>query len=355
MLQYAHEENVFPRGERMAVTIEDVAREARVSIATVSRVMNSSKTVSPKLQQRVNDAIRKMNFRPNVLARGLITNRTSTIGVVVSDIANPVFGVLTKGINSVCQAKGYTVIICESDGKRKKELSLLEKLSEQKIDGLLFAGVDVDRDLVDRMLLHDYPVLLVTQEESYGETRLNTVAHDNRQAAFDEVEFLVSCGHKRIAIISGPENDYSSGTRRLEGYLAGMEQFGMKVPHTYIRHGDFSFKAGYSGMRKIYEESAQLPTAIIACSDLMAVGAMQYARDMGLSIPEQISFMGFDDSALSRYTTPSLSTVRIAYFEEGELAAKTLINGIEDGLCDQPTVRYIPHMIIRRGSVACVK
>ena len=338
----------------MAVTIEDVAREANVSIATVSRVMNNTKAVSPELQERVFNAIRKTSFRPNVLARGLITNCTYTIGVVISDISNPVFGILTKGINSVCQEKGYTVVICESDGKRKKELTLLEKLAEQRIDGLLFAGVDVNRELIDCMLCLDYPVVLVTQEESYGENRMVTVAHDNQRATFDAIDFLVSCGHRRIAFIGGPVNDYSSGVKRLEGYHMAMEKHGLQTPVTYIEHGDFSFDAGFGAMKRIYEESEQLPTAVMACSDLMAIGAMQSARNLGLSIPEDVSFMGFDDSELARYSTPSLSTVRISYFDEGMLAAQELFRCMENGQGEKVNKSYIPHKIIRRGSVSCV-
>ena len=339
----------------MAVTIEDVAREANVSIATVSRVMNNTKAVSPELRERVFSAIRKTSFRPNVLARGLITNRTYTIGVVISDISNPVFGVLTKGINSVCQDRGYTVVICESDGKRKKELALLEKLAEQRIDGLLFAGVDVNRELIDRMLCLDYPVVLVTQEESYGENRMMTVSHDNQRATFDAIDFLVSCGHRRIAFIGGPVNDYSSGEKRLEGYRLAMAKHGLETPGTYIEHGDFSFDAGFSGMKRIYEESEKLPTAVMACSDLMAIGAMQCARNMGLSIPEDVSFMGFDDSELARYSTPALSTVRISYYDEGVLAAEELFRSMDSENGEETNIRYIPHKIIRRGSVNCLR
>ena len=163
----------------MAVTISDVAREANVSISTISRVINNSKTVSPELKEHVFKVIEKTGYRPNVLARGLITKQTQTIGLVVSDISNSVIGTVARGINSVCQDKGYTVVMCETYGKAEREVELLNKLSEHRIDGLVFAGVDVNHKLTSHMLNMEYPVVLVTQQESCGETLVNTVIHDN--------------------------------------------------------------------------------------------------------------------------------------------------------------------------------
>ncbi|MFI3173535.1 MAG: LacI family DNA-binding transcriptional regulator, partial [Eubacteriales bacterium] len=140
----------------MAVTIADVAKEAGVSISTVSRVINNTKVVSPELRQKVFDVIEKNNFIPNALAQGLVTNRTKVIGVVVPDISNSVFGELTKGINEVCSQKGYTIMVCESGGKEEKELQLLKVLEDRKIDGILFAGVDVNERLVDAMKEKEY-------------------------------------------------------------------------------------------------------------------------------------------------------------------------------------------------------
>jgi len=337
----------------LAITIEDIAREAGVSIATVSRVMNGTKSVSEELKQRVLHVIKCNNFRPNTLARGLITNQTYTIGVIISDIGNPVFGALTKGINRVCQGRNYTVIICESDGNREKELALLEKLSEQRIDGLLFAGVDVSEPLAQKMLEMDYPTVLVTQEEYGGMKHLPTVVHDNAEAIRDAVDFLASSGHSRIAFIGGPENDYSSGIKRLEGYLAALRSLGFEPPESYIEHGNFSFESGYECMKRIYEENRNLPTAVMVCSDLMAIGAIQCARSLGIEVPEEISIMGFDDSELAMYSTPALSTVRISYQDEGVAAAEELFRRIEGG-DRQPTIRYIPHKVIRRSSVCRV-
>lgn len=340
----------------MAVTIADVAREANVSISTISRVINNSKTVSPELKKHVFEVIERVGYRPNVLARGLITKQTNTIGLVVSDISNSVIATIAKGINSVCQENNYTVFMCESNGEPERELELLDKLGNHRIDGLVFAGVDVSRKLTDSMLKLEFPVVLVTQQEAYGETRLNTVIHDNYHLMIDAVNFVIANGHRRIAFISGPKKDHSSGMLRLQGYYAVLQENGIPPVESYIRFGDFSFDAGYASMRSIYEESIELPTVVLAASDLMAIGAMQSAFHLGLSVPEDISVMGIDDTEIGRYSRPPLSTVRIPYFEEGAMAAKTLFRlieerreGVQDG--QAATIEYVKHRIIRRTSV----
>ncbi len=336
----------------MAKTIQDIAREANVSIATVSRVINNTKEVSPALKKRVYRVIEENSFRPNPLARGLVTRKTGLIGIVLSDISNHVFGHLTKGIERVCQEKGYTLIVCESGGLPENEVQLLNTLGERQIDGVLFAGVDVSEDLVKEIQRQEYPTVLVTQEEASGHTQLPTVAHDNLRAVADAVEFLVANGHERIAFISGPPNDYSSGYKRLQGYRQALTAAGLPLLGSYVEHGSFTFESGFSCMKKIYEENAELPTAVMSSNDLMAVGAIRFLESAGLTVPEDISVMGFDDVDIASYMSPELSTVRISYFDEGVRAAKTLFKLMKKDSAPLPTLaQYMPHQIIRRKSV----
>ena len=338
----------------MAITIEDVAREANVSISSISRVINGSKSVSPQLRLRVDAAIEKTGYRPNALARSLIINRTYTVGLVVYDISNPVMAVIAKGINSVCQRSGYTVMICETGGKRETELHLLEKLSQQHIDGLVFSGVSVDRALADRLLAVDYPVVMVNLQESDGQTRIETISCDNCRAMYDATAMLIASGHRKIAMIGGQEDDYTAGRLRVAGYRQALGEAGIEEPEGYMQYGDFSFESGYQAMQRIYEECFELPTAVVVASDLMAVGTMKSAVNLGLSVPEDMSIIGFDDSELSRYTTPALSTVRVPYFEEGVQAAETLLARIENPQAE-PKLSYVPHKVIRRGSIRRMK
>lgn len=334
----------------MAVTIADIAREAGVSIATVSRVLNDTKPVSPELRSRVFEVIEKNHFKPNTLAQGLVTKRTNIIGVVVPDISNAVFGALAKGINSACASKGYTLMVCESQGKQEEELKLLDVLQERKIDGVLFAGVDVNQTLVDAMKKKDYPVVLVTQEASVGENLIHTVVHNNEQAIYDAVKFLMDNGHKKIAYIGGPKHDYSSGRKRLDGYKRALRDAHIDIVDSYIVQGDFSFQWGYDGMKKVYEENSILPTAVITGSDVIAMGAIEFLKSAHVDVPGQISLMGFDDLEFTIYFKPELSTVRVSYFDEGQIAGKELLKLIQKKDV-RPVTVYVPHKIIRRNTI----
>lgn len=335
----------------MAVTIEDIANEAKVSTATVSRVINDTKAVSPELKQRVLDAIERNRFKPNTFAKGLATDKSNIIGVIVSDVSNSVISTAIKGINSVFQKKGYTVMICESDGSGKKEEMLLERMQEQRASGVLLAGVNIDSDRVKWMRGLDYPMVLFTQAASDGKNRIHTVIHDNKKVVLDAVSFLVTNGHKRIAFISGIRNDYSSGALRIEGFMEAVKQYGLDIPESYLVDGGFSYESGMEAMQKIYEESEVLPTAVLACCDMTAIGAVACINKFGMKVPDDLSVMGIDDTELAMYVTPALSTVRIPYYDEGRMAAEELLDLIENGSEGTEKLTYVPHKIIRRFSV----
>ncbi len=333
----------------MTITIADIAREAGVSISTVSRVMNNTKPVSSELRERVYHTIEKNHFKPNALAQGLITKKTNTVGIVVPDISNPVFGALTKGINSVCTKKGYTIMVCESGGEQEQEMKLLDVLEDKQTDGVLFAGVSVNQVLIDAMLKKQYPVVLVTQESAAGENVIDTATHDNVKAFYDATKFLLNNGHERIAYLGGPSHDFSSGRKRLKGYLKALEEAGINVPDSYIEQGEFTFQSGYAGMKRIYEENNVLPTAVVAGSDLIAIGGVQFLNSVGVSVPEEMSIIGFDDLDFATYFRPELSTVRIPYYAEGQKAAKELIK-LMMGCKEDAATHYVSHKIIRRGT-----
>lgn len=335
----------------MSITIEDIAQEAKVSKSTVSRVINNTKAVSPELKKRVYEVIQKRNFKPNSLARGLITKKTNTIGIVVPDISNQIFGILTKGINSVCQQRDYTLMVCESGGKIKKEMELLEVLADKKIDGVLFAGIDINASLIEEMKKKEYPIVLVTQEASDGQDIMNTVVHDNVQATYDAVSFLIQNGHRKIAFIGGPKNDFSSGQKRLRGFRLALEENKIEVPDSYIKYGNFTFNSGYDCMKQIYEENSILPTAVMVSNDVMAIGAIQFLESAKILVPNDISIMGFDDLEIAMYFKPELCTVQISYFDEGVKAARLLFKLINNKNEIIPNTQIIPHKIIKRSSV----
>ncbi|MDR2900132.1 MAG: LacI family transcriptional regulator [Treponema sp.] len=337
------------------LTIHDIAREANVSISTVSRVMNNTKKVSPEIKERVFSIIEKHNFKPNQIARGLVSRKSGMIAVIIPDISNAVFGSVTKGIESICQQKDYTLIVSESGGNTDNELNLLRAMSNRQIDGLLFAGVDVHQKVVDAIDEQKYSTVLVMQEMSEPSTEksIPTIIHDNIQAIKDATRFLYEKGHRDIAFIGGLKNDFSAGKKRYMGYCEVMSELNLQYNDSYVEHGDFSFESGYRCMQKIHEKNKQLPSAVMVCSDLMAIGAMNYLDTMNIKVPEEISIMGFDDIEMASYVKPQLSTIRIPYFEEGALAARTLFSLMEEEELLLGT-QYIPHKIIERQSVRSV-
>jgi LacI family transcriptional regulator len=245
-------------------------------------------------------------------------------------------------------------MVCESGGEQERELKLLDVLEDKKIDGVLFAGVNINQTLVDTIKKKDYPVVLVTQETSVGPNVMNTVIHDNIQASYDAVNFLIDNGHNKIAYLGGPKHDFSNGEKRLKGYKKALEKAGIEILDSYIIQGDFSFQFGYDGMKKLYEENRILPTAVMAGSDLIAVGAIQFLYTVGMKVPDEMSIIGFDDLEFTTYFKPELSTIRIPYFEEGERAAKELLRLME-GEKVEPATHYVPHKIIRRNTVKYYK
>ena len=200
------------------------------------------------------------------------------------------------------------------------------------------------------ILKRSYPTVLVTQETPVGEGIIDTVVHNNIQAMSDAVQFLLDNGHRRIAYLGGPKHDFSSGQKRLQGYKTALKQAGIDIIDSYIEQGDFSFQFGYDGMRKIYEENSILPTAVVTGSDVIAVGVIQFLKNMHVDVPGEISVMGFDDSDFATYFQPELSTVRISYFHEGEMAARELMKWIDQEDKTAMT-HYVPHKIIRRSTI----
>lgn len=360
VLLYAYKENGFLRkGTKgvinMAITISDIAKEAGVSISTVSRVMNNTKAVSDELREKVYKVIEKNNYTPNIHAQSLTTKKTGIIGVIIPDISNSVFGAITKGINSICSTEGYTLMVCESGGEKEREINLLNTLEERQIDGVIFSGIDVDKEIIDVMKEKDYPIVLVQQETNLKDHPFDTVTCNNIQAIYDVVQFYYERGHRRIAYLGGPAYDYSSGKLRLAGYKKAMKELGLDIFESYIQQVEFSTDGGYEGMKKIYEESQQLPTAVVAGGDVIAIGSIRFLNNNGLEVPKDISVIGFDDLEFCTYIRPALSTVRIPYFEEGEKAAEFLFDRIRLGKESreekESVLYYSVHKIIRRGTV----
>ena len=330
----------------MDVTIKDIAADAGVSVSTVSRVVNGSKSVSPELKGRVMASIEKFHFRPNAAARSLVTRNTGLVAVLEADVRNPITALHLKQISDVCMKHDKVMIVCDYDFDQDKALLLMDNMLERNIDGLIFQGVHLNEEILERLRRFQCPVVLGNQGPSEDmRCEFPAVTVDSYHAAKDMTRFLISEGHKHIAYVGGSSEDYTNGALRLRGFLDGMREADLRVQDSDIYQGEFSTESGEKGMNQIYENSLELPTAVVTGSDIIAVGVIRCLKAHKLKVPDDISVAGFDDSISDIYDPP-LTTVRM--LDQGEVFYKALFEEKEEAWENKWS--YFPYQIVRRSS-----
>nr|WP_233277692.1 LacI family DNA-binding transcriptional regulator [Paenibacillus durus] len=310
----------------MKITIKDVARMANVSIATVSRVINNSPTVGSDIRQRVLDVLEATQFRPNAIARTLVKNNTSLIGVLLPEIKNNVLDDMVEGINQVARLYGYDVMIALSGGKEESELHYYNLFREMQASGIIVSASGIRDSLFELIEASKIPCLLVGRD--YREKSIPSVHVDNVSAAFEAVTYLIQQGHRDIAMLRGAKGDISAGNHRFQGYEQALKAAHLPVRAERILESAISVEEGAASMRKLYD-SGPLPTAVFCATDRIAIGAMNFLAEIGVKVPEQVSFFGFDDIDMTVIIRPKLSTVRYSASELGMVAARNLIKLIK--------------------------
>ena len=304
--------------------IKMIARKAGVSISTVSRVMNGSKPVSPELQKRVYDAVQQMNYKPNSIARSLILKKTNLIGVVVPDVSNSFHAQILSGIEEHTAQADYGVMICNVYRNMKQQQRYFNLMLERHVDGIILLHENTVDELTDFQKISTTPLVLASVPlEVKG---IPFVGIDEVGAAYDAVSYLIGKGHREIGLIYG--DCTALGILRKEGYIKAMNDHGLSVNDDFMAQCPCSVAQGYQAMEQILQ-SEKHPSAVFCVSDEMAVGAMDCAYDKGLKVPEDISFIGFDDIEISQVVRPRLTTIHQPIKEIGREAAKLLIGLIE--------------------------
>lgn len=329
------------------ITINEIAKRAGVSKATVSRVLNDTKPVSPEIKQKVLDVIKDTNFVPSALGRSLSLKKSHLIGVIIPDLANPVFSRIISGMESYIRNKSYSLLITATDFNIDTGIKHIKILNEKAIDGLIFLAGSMNAELVETLSAFNKPVVVIGSD--IGSDDIPVIEIDNFKASYDATQYLINLGHKRIAMIRGPLSDRYAGRERFKGFEAAMNENGLFNPQLVVE-GLYAFDHGYSGMLSILMRSP-MPTAVFCANDLMAIGGIKCALDNGLSVPDHISFMGFDDVDIAQMYNPTLSTVKQPFEEKGLLAIEQLIYRIEkdeESLLKQSVI--LPHQIIIRQS-----
>lgn len=310
-------------GAAGSVTIRDVARETGVSVATVSRVLNGKGPVREETRQKVEAAVERLSYVPHGAARSLITNKTSTIGVLLPDIYGEFFSEVIRGLDLTARRHGYHVLVSGSHADQG-EVEAVIRAMRGRVDGLVAMSPGLPGDRLRQVLPPGLPVVLLNAPLG---SPADTVNVDNRGGAGEMVEYLARLGHRRIALVDGPEGNDDARDRRL-GYRDALRTSGLGWSAELEIRGDFGEEAGYLAGRALATGRVQA-TAVFAANDSMAIGCLSALLEQGLRVPEDISVAGFDDIPIARYVTPALTTVRVAIAELGTRAMELLLDGID--------------------------
>lgn len=310
---------------RRMPNIYDVARAAGVSVFTVSAVVNRTGQVSETLRRRVEAAVQKLKYRPNLLARRLATRQTRTIGVVVPDIANPFFPLVVRGAEDAVQRSGFSLLLCNSDDQHEKEQGYLELLIAQRVDGILLTKTPTPLSPQMRQLIRDTHTPVALMMRTIRGFPADAVITDDVCGAYEAVSHLARIGHRRIALVGGPAG-VSNAQTRFRGYRKGLADNGLRFDPTLVVEGDYRIESGYRGGVKLLPRR---PDAILVTNYLMTVGLMQAADEMRLHCPRDFGLASFDDYPWLGSFHPRLTTVELPKYELGATAAEMLLQRIE--------------------------
>jgi len=337
---------------RSRVTIRDVADRVGVHPSTVSRVLNPATRgrITPEIVAKVNEAAAELGYRPNQTARGLRTNRTRTIGVLIPDITNPLFPPIIRGIEDGLGANGYTAILGNTDNIAARETEAVSTMRARQVDGLILATARRDDPIVAACLAEGLPLVLVNRTADTD--GVSSIVNDDALGIALAVRHLKALGHRQIAHIAGPRS-LSTGEARRRSFLEIMKSEGLVADAALVAETSaFSEDEGLRACAKLIADKAAF-TAIVAGNDLIALGAYDAIADAGLSCPDDVSVTGFNDMPFVDRLTPPLTTVRIPHYELGREAGRRLVELIEtpDSPARATTLR--PELIVR-GSTAAV-
>ncbi len=329
-----------------AVTIRDVARLAEVSPATVSKVLNGAPYVSDSARARVADAVAKLNFRPNTIARSLKKSQTATIGLLTDDLEAVFTMSMMRGVEAVASAQGFGVFLCNSYGKMDSEKTHLEMLLAKQVEGIvLMSGYRVRQRGAPALSLNSLPTVYLYQYTH--DIAAPCIIPDDIGGAHLATEHLLEAGRRRIGVINGPAN-YEATHRRLEGYQQALAAAGRPFDPVLVRTGKWHENSGY----QLAHDLMQLPhppDALFCASDSLAVGALDALHEMGARVPDDVALVGFDNRSFAQYQRPPLTTVEMPLVEMGHLAGTILLSAILDGQQDT-MLHVVPCQLIQRQS-----
>ncbi|AGC90337.1 catabolite control protein A [Staphylococcus warneri] len=327
----------------MTVTIYDVAREARVSMATVSRVVNGNQNVKPETRNKVNEVIKKLNYRPNAVARGLASKRTTTVGVIIPDISNVYYSQLARGLEDIATMYKYHSIISNSDNDSEKEKEIFNNLLSKQVDGIIFLGGTISEEIKE--LINQSSVPVVVSGTNGKDDHVASVNIDFEKAAEEVTQQLIKQGAKSFALVGG---DYSKKAQEdvLSGLNKVLSENQLKLDESLHLSGAESYKEGMKVFDKIKDN---LPDAVLSISDEQAIGILHGALDAGIKVPEELQIVSFNNTRLVEMVRPQLSSVIQPLYDIGAVGMRLLTKYMNEEEIDEPNV-ILPHRIEYRGT-----
>lgn len=334
------------------VTIKDIARHTELSVSTVSLVLNNKvHRISEQTRKKVLQAANELGYRPNQLAKGLVTKRTNTVGLIIPDVTNVFFSATAKIIQAKCRNSGYNMFLCNTNDDPEKDIEYINALTDRGVDGVLLAfatrsGVNKAAECCEIMSLLGKPLVLI--DRTVPNISAPSVLVDHETGGYLATRHLLELGHRKIGCIAGPMSLYSS-KQRFYGYIRALQEFGVAFDPALVQESEFHILSDYGILQALLERQA---TAIFAYNDLIAYGVYQQALQHGLMIPRDFSLVGFDDQPFSKLMGVPLTTVSQPVDEMCETAASLLLKMMEDG-DPQPheDILFPPRLVKRESAV----
>lgn len=329
----------------MAASIKDVAKEAGVSIATVSRVLNDVDVVNEETKKKVLEAINKLGYRPNIVARSLKTQKTRTIGIIIPDISSQFYPEIVRGAEDVANIYNYNIMLCNTDLDPEKEIEYLRVLKEKMVDGVLYMSTSLEPNILELINQLELPMVLVETTSREGD--IPSVTIDNEKAAFDGVDYLIRKGNKRIAYIGTHEDAEHASALRYIGYKKALEQNNIELNEKIVYFGGLKAQDGYEGMNNILQNESL--DAVFCASDEIAMGAINALRDKDVKVPEEVDVIGFDNIYSASVFYPKLTTIAQPMYDMGSVGMRMLIKIINKQELELKNY-VLDHELVERNS-----
>lgn len=329
------------------ITIKEIAKRAKVSRTTVSRVLNNSGYVSEESRARVMKVIEETGYVPSQHAQSLRTKKTKVIGVILPKVSTSTSGEIVMGIDEVFRERGYQILLTNTNLEPEKEIEYLKLLVSRRVDGIILVATNLNQKLIKE--IDELTIPFVTVGQDFPNT--SCVVYDDYNASKTLMNLFIEKGRNEIAYIGVQESDRAVGVERKRGYLDALKENGILIDETLIGMGHFNTESGYHAMKQIIEKRPSLPNGVFAATDRMAIGAMTYLKELKIRIPEDISVAGIGASEMAKYVSPPLTTIQYEHKHTGREVASLLLTQIEEEQIPMHKKIILSHRLVERGSM----